>query len=129
VWRFLRCAGQNHPRTLFGGCIDCYIAEDSPDTKGLWDSTSGQIDAADIFIADISSASPNILLEVGCAVGRKPVGTIGLFLASSVTVPSDLRNERTSSEQKHSQTRAERTLVAPEPGSNRALGVALFPSQ
>jgi hypothetical protein len=42
--------------------VDCYIAEDSPDTKGLWDSISAQIDGADVFIADISSASPNILL-------------------------------------------------------------------
>jgi hypothetical protein len=71
--------------------VDCYIAEDSPDTKGLWDSISAQIDTADVFIADISSASPNILLEVGYAIGRKPIGAIGLFLAKSVTVPSDLR--------------------------------------
>lgn len=71
--------------------VDCYIAEDSPDTKGLWDSIRAQIDGADVFIADISSASPNILLEVGYAIARKPIASIGLFLASSVKVPSDLR--------------------------------------
>jgi hypothetical protein len=71
--------------------VDCYIAEDSPDTKGLWNSIIAEIDSADIFIADISSASPNILLEVGYAIARKPIGAIGLFLASSIAVPSDLR--------------------------------------
>lgn len=71
--------------------IDAYIAEDSPDTKGLWDSITIQIDRADVFIADISSGSPNILLEVGYAIARKPIRAIGLFISNHVVVPSDLR--------------------------------------
>ena len=79
-------------RELFASAeIDAYIAEDSPDTKGLWDSISVQIDGADAFLADISSGSPNILLEVGYAIARKPIGAIGLFISDQVDVPSDLR--------------------------------------
>ena len=79
-------------RDLFASAdIDAYIAEDSSDTKGLWDSISVQIDKADVFIADISSGSPNILLEVGYAIARKPIGAIGLFISNQIDVPSDLR--------------------------------------
>lgn len=71
--------------------VDAYVAEDSPDTKGLWDSIAAEIDRADLFIADISSGSPNILLEVGYAIARKPIGAIGLLVSHQVDVPSDLR--------------------------------------
>ena len=79
-------------RGLFASAkIDVYIAEDSPETKGLWDSISTEIDKADLFLADISSASPNMLLEVGYAIARKPIRAIGIVISQQVQVPSDLR--------------------------------------
>lgn len=79
-------------RDLFASAeVETYIAEDSPNTKGLWDSISVEIDRADLFVADISSGSPNILLEVGYALARKPIGAIGLFISHQAEVPSDLR--------------------------------------
>lgn len=71
--------------------IQPYIAEDDPSTKGLWESIQCEIDDSDLFMADISSRSPNILLEVGYAMARKPKGRIGVFIAESIEVPSDLR--------------------------------------
>ena len=71
-------------------CIDAAIAEDDPSTKGLWQKVQDDIDRSDFFVADISSASPNTLLELGYAIARKPVSRIGLFIAQSVPVPSDL---------------------------------------
>jgi hypothetical protein len=66
------------------------IAEDDPSTKGLWDKIKEQIDSSDVFIADVSSGSPNILFELGYAIGRKPVSRIGLFCSEATNVPSDL---------------------------------------
>jgi len=71
--------------------VQPYVAEDDPSTKGLWESIQEAIDDSDLFIADISSRSPNILLEVGYAIGRKPKGRISVFIAESIEVPSDLR--------------------------------------
>ena len=74
-----------------GSGVEAYIAEDEPTTKGLWSKIRDQIDSCDLFIADISSRSPNILLEVGYAIARKPETRIGVFTAESIEVPSDLR--------------------------------------
>ncbi len=63
-----------------------YIAEDDPSTKGLWESIQKEIDDSDLFIADISSRSPNILLEVGYAIARKPKSRIGIFTAESIEI-------------------------------------------
>ena len=71
--------------------LEPYVAEDDPKTKGLWENVRDQIDSCDLFIADISSRSPNILLEVGYAIARKPQFRIGVFTAESIEVPSDLR--------------------------------------
>jgi len=71
--------------------IDATIAEDDPSTKGLWQKIRDEIDRADLFVVDISSGSPNILLELGYAIARKPVSRIGLFTAESIKIPSDLR--------------------------------------
>ncbi|HJX23248.1 MAG TPA: hypothetical protein VJ574_02415 [Candidatus Bathyarchaeia archaeon] len=68
-----------------------YIAEDDASTKGLWESIQHEIDDSDLFLADISSRSPNILLEVGYAMSRKPKARIGVFIAESIEIPSDLR--------------------------------------
>lgn len=71
--------------------VQPYVAEDDASTKGLWESIQHEIDDSDLFLADISSRSPNILLEVGYAMARKPKGRIGVFIAESIEIPSDLR--------------------------------------
>lgn len=70
--------------------IDPIIAEDDLRTKGLWDKIKEQIDLADLFIADISSGSPNIILELGYAIREKNSKNIGIFISNSASVPSDL---------------------------------------
>jgi len=79
-------------RSIMGQArVQLYVAEDDPSTKGLWKSIQTEIDDSDLFIADISSRSPNILLEVGYAMARKPKCRIAVFIAESIEIPSDLR--------------------------------------
>lgn len=66
------------------------IIEDDPGTKGLWDKITQRIDAADYFIADITSKSPNIVVELGYAIARKPIQRIAVLIADYVPIPSDL---------------------------------------
>lgn len=76
---------------LEGAGVQAYIAEDDSSTTGLWNKIHERIDDSDLFIADISSRSPNILLELGYAMARKPKSRIGIFNAESIEIPSDLR--------------------------------------
>ena len=48
--------------------IDPIIAEDDLRTKGLWEKIKEQIDSSDLLVADISSGSSNIILELGYAI-------------------------------------------------------------
>lgn len=66
------------------------IIEDDPGTKGLWDKITHRIDAADYVIADITSKSPNIVVELGYAIARKPIQRIAVLIADYVPIPSDL---------------------------------------
>ncbi len=70
--------------------INLIIAEDDLCTKGLWDKIKEQINSSDLFMADISSGSPNIILELGYALREKNEKNIGIFIANSIAVPSDL---------------------------------------
>ena len=71
--------------------IDAIIAEDDVHTKGLWAKITDGIVSADRFMADVSSGSPNILLELGYAIDRKGEGDVGIFISNAVEEPSDLR--------------------------------------
>ena len=71
--------------------IEAVIAEDDPTTKGLWDKITEQIDKCDLLVADISSGSANIAVELGYAVARKPEGSVGIFISDNVQVPADLQ--------------------------------------
>ena len=71
--------------------IDSIIIEDDPLTMGLWYKLSKQIESADLFVADISSKSPNIMLELGYAMKCKPIENIGIFVSATAPVLSDLR--------------------------------------
>jgi hypothetical protein len=70
--------------------IDPIIAEDDLRTKGLWEKIKGQIDFSDLFVADISSGSSNIILELGYAIREKSIKNIGIFISNSSSIPSDL---------------------------------------
>jgi len=72
------------------GEVDSIIAEDDLRTKGLWDKIKEQIDSTDLFVADISSGSPNIILELGYAIREKNNKNIGIFISNSASIPSDL---------------------------------------
>lgn len=51
--------------------IKAIIIEDHIQTKDLWQKIIKQINKADLFIADISSNSFNIALELGYALKKK----------------------------------------------------------
>jgi len=56
------CVQAEAIRTVLEGAgVQAYVAEDDPSTKGLWESIQQEIDDADLFIADISSRSPEYL--------------------------------------------------------------------
>lgn len=78
------------PRVCEAAGIVHDIIEDDPSTEGLWDKITQRIDAADYFVADVSSISPNIVVELGYAIARKPIGRIAVFIANNVHIPSDL---------------------------------------
>lgn len=71
--------------------IDAIIAEDDVATKELWDKIITDIERADLFVADISSGSPNIILELGYAIKAKGKKNTGVFISNNISVPSDLR--------------------------------------
>src|SRR3989344_2865936 len=73
--------------------IDPIIIEDHSRTDSLWRKITEGIVEADYFIADISSNSPNILLELGYTIREKKPRFYGIFIASTISVPSDLRGE------------------------------------
>ena len=70
--------------------VKAIIVEDHKQTQGLWDKIAAQISSADLFVADISSGSANIVLELGYALREKSVEKIGIFISASQQVPADL---------------------------------------
>jgi hypothetical protein len=71
--------------------IEPIIVEDHSSTENLWEKISKGIDTADYFIADISSLSPNIILELGYTIREKKSKYYGIFVSSSAEVPVDLQ--------------------------------------
>lgn len=67
------------------------ILEDHRGTKDLWKTITDKIDDADFFVADISSKSFNVALELGYAMRSKPHRKIGVFIAKSQPIPADLQ--------------------------------------
>jgi len=67
------------------------IVEDHTATENLWDKITGKIDLADYIIADISSKSPNIILELGYALREKKPRQIAIFIGENIKVPVDLQ--------------------------------------
>jgi len=71
--------------------IKYLIVEDSTITDFLWKKVTDGIDNSDYFISDISSKSPNIILELGYALREKKHRFIGIFISSSIEPPIDLQ--------------------------------------
>lgn len=71
--------------------VEAVIAEEGLRTAGLWEKICQQIDSSDLFMADISSGSSNVIVELGYALHRKPDWAIGLFASRITEIPSDLR--------------------------------------
>ncbi|MGA2468282.1 MAG: TIR domain-containing protein [Thermodesulfobacteriota bacterium] len=66
------------------------IIEDRSDTRDLWGKIADAIDFADCFVADISSLSPNVVLELGYVVRKKKAKHYAIFISENIEVPSDL---------------------------------------
>ena len=71
--------------------INPIIIEEHTATADLWEKIIEQIDSADYFVADVSSLSPNILLELGYAIREKRPKNFSIFIAGNIRVPSDLQ--------------------------------------
>lgn len=67
------------------------IIEDHSKTSGLWEKIIDQIDSADYFIADVSSLSPNVLIELGYSIREKKSKYYAIFIANNIRVPVDLQ--------------------------------------
>lgn len=71
--------------------IKYVIIEDNTITDFLWKKITDGIDNSDYFIADISSKSPNIILELGYSLREKKNRFIGIFISSSIEPPIDVQ--------------------------------------
>ena len=67
------------------------IIEDHSKTADLWKRITNQIDSGDYFVADISSLSPNVILELGYAIREKKPKYYAIFIANNIKVPVDLQ--------------------------------------
>lgn len=66
------------------------IIEDYSKTDSLWQTIIDSIDRSDYFVADISSRSPNVLLELGYAVKSKNTKHYAIFNSGNIEIPVDL---------------------------------------
>ncbi len=71
--------------------IKFLIIEDNTRTDFLWKKIVRGIDDSDYFIADISSQSPNIILELGYALREKKNRFNAIFISSNIEPPVDLQ--------------------------------------
>jgi hypothetical protein len=71
--------------------VNLIIVEDHTKTAGLWEKIAEKIDFADYFVADISSLSANIILELGYSIREKKSKYNAIFIADNIQVPVDLQ--------------------------------------
>ena len=67
------------------------VIEESAKTDYLWQNIISEIDSSDLFVADISSRSPNIIIELGYALKEKNIDNIAIFVSKNIEVFSDIR--------------------------------------
>ncbi len=66
------------------------VIEDRTKTTFLWKEIVKEIDFADYFVADISSLSPSVILELGYAIKGKARQRIVVLISKNIKVPSDI---------------------------------------
>ncbi|MBI3379128.1 hypothetical protein HY029_00030 [Candidatus Gottesmanbacteria bacterium] len=71
--------------------IECLIIEDHTKTDFLWKKITNGIDDSDYFIADISSKSTNVILELGYALREKKSRFCAIFISNNIQPPVDLQ--------------------------------------
>jgi hypothetical protein len=67
------------------------IIEDHVETAGLWEKIARRIRACDLFVADVSSGSPNVALELGYAIREMNLKSIAILSSEHANVPVDLQ--------------------------------------
>lgn len=67
------------------------VIEDRTETTFLWKEIVTKIDSAEYFVADISSLSPSVMLELGYAIKQKVRQCIAVLISKNIEVPSDIR--------------------------------------
>lgn len=68
----------------------CIIIEDNPETDQLWEKIRNKIEEADYFMADVSSARPNIILELGYALKAKYQDRVAIFKSNNASILNTL---------------------------------------
>jgi hypothetical protein len=71
--------------------IEPIIIEEHSQSKNLWKRISDSIDNSDYFVADISSRSPNVILELGYTIKSKSDKYYAVFNSSNIEIPVDLK--------------------------------------
>lgn len=71
--------------------IQPVIVENHHQTDALWEKITGKIDDSIFFVADISSLSPNVIVELGYALKAKEMTKVAVFAADVLRVPIDLQ--------------------------------------
>lgn len=71
--------------------INPIIVEDHTKTADLWEKITEKIDFADYFVADISSKSANVILELGYSIREKKSKYNAIFIGDNIQVPVDLQ--------------------------------------
>lgn len=67
------------------------IVENHHETDALWNKITEKIDHSDFFVADISSLSPNVVVELGYALRAKEMKNLSIFVPNVTSVPVDLQ--------------------------------------
>src|SRR3989344_312939 len=71
--------------------IDFIIIEDHSKTDFLWKKITNGIDNSDYFVADISSKSLNVILELGYALREKKSRYTAIFISNNIDPPVDIQ--------------------------------------
>ncbi len=69
---------------------DALIEERDIATTAIWENITQKIRECDLFVADISSRSHNVILELGYALREKSLRDIAVFESDAVTPMTDL---------------------------------------
>lgn len=71
--------------------VNKIVIEEKSKTDYLWEDIITEIESSDLFVSDISSRSPNIVIELGYALRGKSKDNIGIFVSKNIDVFSDIK--------------------------------------